>query len=205
MLFGNGPTGDGFLRRRDGGESQGVWSSSSAIGKSHAHNSSLGLGFADDCLHGAAFNPLDRREKRPLVWIGLPSAILLEDKDAVAEFSRLLLQRQCNQIAETTLWQGVLVGKQPIVRIQADIRPLVHRFGQNMGTELTSQYGGNRLGKETAKRVPRCPNENVQCQPAGSTSDKSFQQTQHLPPKLLCRNRSPRRSTSHLGASDRRR
>lgn len=60
--------------------------------------------------HGA-----DRCQKRPLIGMRLESII---HKNTEAFFARLLLERQRNQVAKTTLGQGVLVGKQPIVRLK---------------------------------------------------------------------------------------
>ena len=57
---------------------------------------------------------------------------MLIKEDAVAKLPRLLLQRQRDQVAETTLGQCILIREEAIVGIQADVRPSFHGFGQDM-------------------------------------------------------------------------
>jgi hypothetical protein len=87
----------------------------------------------------------NRRQERPL--IGKRKSLLVE-KNAVAQVSWAFLQRQGDQIAETTLRQSILIGKETVIRIQPDVRPEFHRFGQDIGPEPASQRGGHGLLKE---------------------------------------------------------
>lgn len=54
---------------------------------------------------------------------------LIVEEDAVTKISWLLLERQRDQIAEASVWQCVLVRKEPIVGSQANVRMTFHRFG----------------------------------------------------------------------------
>ena len=81
-----------------------------------------GLGLrARDLPHGG--------KKRPLVFIWLE---LLVQEDAVARCPWLLLQRQRDQVAEAAFGQGILVGKQPVVRSEADFRAAFHGLGEKV-------------------------------------------------------------------------
>ncbi|MBK7472898.1 MAG: hypothetical protein IPI73_22045 [Betaproteobacteria bacterium] len=54
----------------------------------------------------------DACQEIPLVGV---RAQVIIDKDAATVVTRYFLQRQCDQIAKSTLWQSVLVGKQAVV------------------------------------------------------------------------------------------
>jgi hypothetical protein len=84
-------------------------------------------------------------EKRPLVD---PWDQVLIDEDAVVLPAWALLQRQGDQISESSLRHRVLIGKEAVVRIQADIRSPLHRFGEDMRSELSSQRGRNGFLEE---------------------------------------------------------
>ena len=71
----------------------------------------------------------DACQKRPLVG---PWHETLVKKDAVAALARPFLQGQGDEIAESSLRQRVLIGKQPIVRLQPDVGPFLHGFGQQV-------------------------------------------------------------------------
>src|SRR6266446_6170337 len=74
-------------------------------------------------------------------------AVVVEE-DAVAVTAAVFLQRQCDQIAESTAWQGVLIREEPVVRIEADVRPTFHRLGQDVRAELSRERGWHRLFEE---------------------------------------------------------
>ena len=65
-----------------------------------------------------------------------------------------LLQRQGDQVAETALGQRVLIGKEAVVGIQADVRPAFHRFGQEVRTEPAGQA---RREWPRSKNSQTCP------------------------------------------------
>ena len=56
---------------------------------------------------------------------------LIVEENAVAQVSRLLLERQCDQIAEASVRQRVLIRKEPIVGTKTNVRTAFHRFSQN--------------------------------------------------------------------------
>src|SRR5204862_3086898 len=53
-----------------------------------------------------------------------------------------------DQIAEASLRQRVLVRKEPIVRVETDIRAAFHRLGQDVRSQLARERGWNRLFEE---------------------------------------------------------
>lgn len=63
-------------------------------------------------------------------------------------FAGSLLQRQRDEIAESALRQGVLIGKQPVVRVQAHVRALLHGLGQEVCAESPRERRRNRLLEE---------------------------------------------------------
>ena len=69
---------------------------------------------------------------------------LLIDENTIAGFSWPLLQRQSNQVAESASRQGVGIRKKAIVRVEADVWPTFHRFGQDVRTKSSRQRGGDR-------------------------------------------------------------
>lgn len=73
---------------------------------------------------------------------------MLVEKNTVAVVARLLLQRERNQIAESSPRQRVLIRKKPVVGVQADLRVLFHGFGQQVRSELSGERGWNRLFEE---------------------------------------------------------
>ena len=99
---------------------------------------------------GVAYEVLDLRtaslpnrgEKRPLIGVGIEIVI---EEQAVTPLTRLLLQGQGDQVAESALGQRVLVGKEAVVRIKADVGPVLHRFRENQRTELAGECGRKGL------------------------------------------------------------
>jgi len=74
-------------------------------------------------------------------------AVVVEE-DAVAVTAAVFLQRQCDQIAESTMWQGVLTREEPVVRIETDVRPMFHRLGQDVAAELSRECSRHSLFEE---------------------------------------------------------
>jgi hypothetical protein len=60
----------------------------------------------------------DRRQECPLIRVWTQTGV---DEHAATLFSRPLLQRQGNQIAETTLRHRALIGKEPVVGIELQL------------------------------------------------------------------------------------
>ena len=61
---------------------------------------------------------------------------------------RAFLEWQGDQVPESSLRHRVLTWKEAVVRIQADIRPPLHRFGEDMRSEPSSQRGRNGFLEE---------------------------------------------------------
>ena len=95
---------------------------------------------AHDLPHGG--------KKRPLVLIWLE---LLVQENAIARCPGLLLQRQCDKIAEAAFGQGVMIGKKPVIRRQADFRAAFHGFSEKIRAHIPRHAGGNGLGEEEPK------------------------------------------------------
>lgn len=88
---------------------------------------------------------LDARKKGPLVR---PRGQVVVHKDAVPFVPRCLLQRQRNQVAESSLWHRVLIGEKAVVRIETDLGPTFHRFGEEVRSKPPGQGRGHRLLEE---------------------------------------------------------
>src|SRR5438093_12096003 len=75
-------------------------------------------------------------------------AVVVEE-DAVAVTAAVFLQRQCDEIAQSTVWQGVLIREEPVVRIETDVRPTLHRLGQDIAAELSRECSRHGLFEES--------------------------------------------------------
>src|SRR5690606_15048272 len=82
---------------------------------------------------------------RPLVIVRSQVAI---DKYAVAIFAGLPLQGKRDQIAEAAKWHRVLIGKETVVRREADLGTVLHRLCYQRGTKLSCDLCGNGFGEE---------------------------------------------------------
>src|ERR1700736_4032826 len=90
-------------------------------------------------------NAAYRRQKGPLIVIW--DALVIEE-DAVAITAAVLLQRQCDQIAESSVRQGVLIREESVVRVEAEVRPVLHRLGRDVGAEFSRKRGRHGLVEE---------------------------------------------------------
>ena len=61
------------------------------------------------------------------------------DKHAVAGLSRLALQGQSDQVAESAAWQSVLTRKETVVRTKAEIGPVIHGFSEKQRPQPARQ------------------------------------------------------------------
>ena len=73
---------------------------------------------------------------------------LVVEEDAIAVTAAFLLQRQSDQVAESSVRQGVLIREESVVRVEADIRPPLHRFRQDMRAELPRERSRHGLLEE---------------------------------------------------------
>jgi hypothetical protein len=76
------------------------------------------FGVAHQILDSRTVDLPNRGEKHPLVGVGIEIVV---EEQAVAPFTRLFLQGQRDQVAESALGQRVLVGKEAVVRIEPDV------------------------------------------------------------------------------------
>ncbi|HEY0372862.1 MAG TPA: hypothetical protein VGD79_12715 [Thermoanaerobaculia bacterium] len=70
------------------------------------------------------------------------------DENTVPAIARQFLQGQRNEVAESALWQCVLVGKETIVGVEADLRPALHRLREHERSELARENRSNGLFEE---------------------------------------------------------
>ena len=61
---------------------------------------------------------------------------LVVKEDAVAVTSSVFLQRQRDQIAESSVGQRILIREESIVRVEPDVRPALHCLGEDVGADL---------------------------------------------------------------------
>ena len=101
--------------------------------------------FLDDSFHLRSAYLAHAREKRPLVS---PRDQAVIEEDAVVLLAGALLQRQGDQVSESSLWHRVLIWKEAVVRTESDIRSALHRFGEDMRSEPSSQGGWNGFLEE---------------------------------------------------------
>jgi hypothetical protein len=76
-----------------------------------------------------------------LIRVGLEFVV---EENAVAPLTGLLWQRKCDQVSEATLGQRVLVGKEAVVRIEADVGPPLHRFRKIMELSLRASASSKK-------------------------------------------------------------
>ena len=69
-------------------------------------------------------------------------AVVIQE-DAVAVAAAVFLRRQRDQIAESAVRQRVLIGEEPVVRIEPDVRPTLYGLGQDEGAECSRERGGH--------------------------------------------------------------
>ena len=111
----------------------------------HTQDTPSSLGFAHDIFEMSTSNAAHRRKKGPLIVMW--GALVIEE-NAVAVTAAVLLQRQCDQIAESPVRQGVLIREESVVRVEAEIRPALHRLGQDVRAELSCMRGSHGLFEE---------------------------------------------------------
>ena len=113
--------------------------------QTHAEDAATSLSFPDDAFDVRPANLAHAREKRPLVCVG--NEVVIEEH-AVVLLAWSLLQRQGDQVPEPSLRHRVLIRKETVVRIQADVRPPLHRLGKDVRSQPSGQRGGNGLLEE---------------------------------------------------------
>jgi len=69
-------------------------------------------------------------------------------ENSVAVLPCLFLEGKRDQISKPAFGQRILVGKQPVVRIEANFGPVLHRLSENVRTKFAREAGGNGLFKE---------------------------------------------------------
>src|SRR3954447_15385626 len=114
----------------------------------NAENPSPALCVLSQGFDACSADPSHSRQESPLVR---PWNEVVVDKHTVALITCALLKRQGDQVAETSLGQRVLVGKEAIVGIQPDIGTALHRLGEQVGAQASHQ----RCRQGFVKKQPR--------------------------------------------------
>jgi hypothetical protein len=113
--------------------------------QSNAKNPTSTLGIVHQGFNLRSPNPSRIRKECPLIG---PWNEAVVKKHAIALITCALLERQSDQVTEATLGQRVLVRKEAIVRIEADVWPAFHRLGQQVGTKASHQRRRQRIVEE---------------------------------------------------------
>ena len=167
----------------------------------HAEDSAAPFRVLRDLLDLGAAHLAHARKERPLIGPWREGVV---QEHAVALLPRALLQRQGNQVAEAALRHRVLVGETAVVRIQPDVRPALHGFGQHERTEPAGQGGRNRAVEEDPD-VPAMTGARPFQRSRHTQAATGLEERRHLPASRPCRSRWPGSSRSRPGAADRRR
>lgn len=114
-------------------------------GQPNADDIAFARGFIDEALDCGAGYALEGREIGPL--IGDDRAVLV-DEEAVAGGGGVVLKREGDEIAESPVGHGVLVGKEPVIRIEADLGARVEGLGEKEAAKAASHGGRDRLGEK---------------------------------------------------------
>ena len=83
--------------------------------------------FTDQSIRGGLRHSLDRIEEGPLVGIGTHCVV---KKLSKAGLPRILLKRECDQVAKAALGHCVLTWEKPIIGIQSKLMATLHGSGQ---------------------------------------------------------------------------
>ena len=113
----------------------------------------MSFSLSDDPFDLCAADLPHAREKRPLVC---PRREVVIEEDAIALSAWPLLQRQGDQVAESSLRHRVLVRKETIIRIQSDIGSSFHGFRHEVRPQPASQGCWNGVFEEEPD-VPALP------------------------------------------------
>jgi hypothetical protein len=111
----------------------------------HTKNAASSFSVVDDLFNLWPPDLANAREKCPLVGPRDESVI---EKDRVVLFAGGHLERQSNQVSKSSLRHRVLIGKQPVVRIEADVRTPFHRLGENVRSQSSGKCGRNGFFEE---------------------------------------------------------
>ena len=111
----------------------------------HAENAASSFSVFDDLFNLWPPDLANTREKCPLVGPRNKAAI---KKNRVVLFACSPLERQSNQVSKSSLRHGVLVRKQPVIRIEANVRTPFHRLSENVRSQSSGKCGRNGLFEE---------------------------------------------------------
>ena len=113
--------------------------------QAHTEDAALSLGRLNGPLDLLPTEPVQACEEGPLIRPGIEIGV---EKDAVSPLPRLFLQRQRDQAAEAALRHRILARKKAVVRVEAELRPLLHRLGEHVRAEAAGERRRNRLLEE---------------------------------------------------------
>lgn len=118
---------------------------------------------------------------------------------------RSFLQWQGDQVPESSLGHRVLTRKEAVVRIQTDIRSPLHRFGEDMRSEPSSQRGRNGFLEEETRRARLVLSVTARGRLEGSSGGRLRERPSRPRASRPCRNQWQERNTSRLAQAGRRR
>ena len=102
----------------------------------HAENAASSFSVFDDLFNLWPPDLANAREKCPLVG---PRDEGVIKKDRVVLLASGSLERQSNQVSKSSLGHRVLVRKQTVVRIEANVRTSFHRLGENVRSQSSGK------------------------------------------------------------------
>jgi hypothetical protein len=110
-----------------------------------AEDAAPSLGDPNRLLDLLPTEPVQACEEGPLID---PRIEIGVEKDAVPQIPRRLLQRQRDHAAEAALRHRVLAREEPVVGVEAELRPPFHRLGKHVRTEAAGERRRYRLLEE---------------------------------------------------------
>ena len=126
------------------------------------HAGTAGLGLGDEGRDRGPIQAPNRRQEGPLV---VERAEIVVDEQAVALLAGAPLQRQGDQVAEAAGRHGVLAGEEPVVGGEADLRPALHRLGDQHGAKLPRLARGDAARRRRSRRARPRPSGTARARP----------------------------------------
>ena len=124
-------------RQRPGG----IFGIVTCHGEPNTHDLTLACCLIDDPFHLICADSADGKEQLPLVRIGTEIVV---HKQAIAVLARHPLKWKCDQIAGSSLGEGVLVGEEAGIGVEAQMMAPLHCPGEQSTTHFTSENSGDR-------------------------------------------------------------
>ncbi len=113
--------------------------------RADADHEPLARRLTGEALDALGCEPRDTRKKVPLIRPWLQRVV---DEQRVAKRACFRLERQRDEVAEPTPRQGVLVRKEAVVRVHAELVAARHRLGEKKAAHAPRNAGVDRLREE---------------------------------------------------------